>query len=97
MNKTHTPLPWRIGEERKPGEFTIRDTRGTTESGIIAYGVLPHNTELIVKAVNSHDRLVEALRLTTEALELARDGEFDEARQVCERSTALLAELEGGA
>ena len=114
MNKTtHTPLPALFyggttiihnqGHAEEVAELTLESPDNPGEHGgeTIAY-VSPEWDREIRKAVNSHDRLVEALRGVIGAHQTAmrlyrqNDGEHYSNEDVA-RARALLAELEGGA
>lgn len=67
--QTHTPTPWEFGGGAfiTPNGKTERFIR--SKSGIVAFceGELKQaqtNAQFIVKAVNSHDELIETLKLT---------------------------------
>lgn len=55
----HTPTPW-FHETRR----TLARIQGTAAPGerLVASGVSPEDAEHIVRCVNAHDELVEALR-----------------------------------
>lgn len=61
----HTPTPWEVFTDNETGLFSIgrktSDYSGT-EYGIVAESIdLKANAEFIVRAVNNHQALVEAL------------------------------------
>ena len=108
MNKTtHTPTPWKVtlGRGKNP-RLHIQTTAGYQIASTPELDSLhkPENdgrladAELIIKAVNSHDRLVEALGAI-----LAEFADYEETYNGGEpyapfvTARALLAELEGGA
>lgn len=61
---THTPTPWRV-EAEPEGGYSIEGADGESVMIDTAYYPVtptPENAAFIVRAVNSHDKLVEALR-----------------------------------
>jgi len=62
MTAKHTPTPWYI--EMSGGEYTIKGSNGQT---VLLIGddrrliPMPNDGELILRAVNAHEALVEAL------------------------------------
>lgn len=56
---SHTPIPWRITEASEKKTREIFGSNGATVAKLTALDI--DNAELIVRAVNSHDDLVEAL------------------------------------
>ena len=66
MSKTHTPTPWKVW--RDPGNPSPRIT-GADRCLVLSIGIGPHfakpteaNAEFIVRACNSHEALVQAVR-----------------------------------
>lgn len=101
----HTRTPWKVDKWLGSSDWAICYDAGSKGRGIAIAETTPGtgkelaNARHIVRCVNSHDRLVEALREVTENLEHARfmvpDTEvssmlFDSARE----ARALLKELE---
>jgi hypothetical protein len=66
MTPTHTPTPWRVVPTTVKGAGTKRrdivTDSGEFSPAFVAGDVDEHDAELIVRAVNSHAALVEALR-----------------------------------
>ena len=64
MTKEHTPTPWKVGAKHTIGFVSVEDDQscGMTIPFIDVYGTNPEaNAAHIVKCVNMHDELVEAL------------------------------------
>jgi len=57
-----TPLPWTIYDTADPLKIGIKGFDRKAGGMHVATVIMPENAELIVKAVNSHDALVKALR-----------------------------------
>jgi hypothetical protein len=90
MSNPHTPLPWRVFgiKNADTGEHFYVACSPSDKPGALASGLSKANAALIVRAVNSHAVLVEALQklldeydawdcyndngFTAETLELAR-------------------------
>lgn len=107
MTETHTPLPWEaqvLETENDPGVYIV----GTNLGGLVCaalpwpteiesgdYSRVEANAAFIVQAVNSHHRLVEALRgLLDEIGKSARaDTILDSA--AAGKAFAAIAEVEG--
>lgn len=92
MSKQHTP--YRFDHEW----FQIVDSK----NNVIADYVNEDKAELILKAVNNHDRLVEALEETSKALrslsvlaidDCANPSDADKAYKQYEKAKQLLTEL----
>lgn len=68
-NNTATPRPWRVEENNGVSHFIVTDDFNEQESeGYIVAQTRDSkeskaNAELIVNAVNSHDELIEALKV----------------------------------
>ena len=76
----HTALPWRVEHAELEGHYEIV----SVDDDIIAEvfydkdgldGVAPHDAALIVRAVNSHHAMLEALEALTTACEIADNKE----------------------
>jgi len=65
----HSPLPWKHSRTTPDNWTNIDDANGGRVCMIIKNS---HDTDLIVAAVNSHDKLVEALENTTQRLYLLK-------------------------
>lgn len=91
MNETkHTPGPWRVGDAGAT-VFGPKKPDGSLPE-IIASRLKGDNARFIVRAVNCHDELLEALR------NIANDSRFwqlDSSYQ--EQARAAIAKAEGGA
>ncbi len=87
----HTKTPWTVSRDNW--------IHGHLETEVIAaYKYLSHDdADFIVKAVNNHDKLVDALKHANEMLKLVSDylnnNEGDECLDVVVRNQALLEEL----
>lgn len=63
----HTPAPWRVEADEKGGEIQGYDIRTDSEEivgqeGILGGPIGEANAAFIVRAVNAHEALVDALR-----------------------------------
>lgn len=65
METKHTPTPWRLYRRRTATKIVENDNFGNVLEGMNSR----ENYEHIVKCVNSHDKLIEALRSAVDALE----------------------------
>ncbi len=89
-NQKHTPTPWNISQEHYHHFNTIKDKKGNHIANCSGSGhsleEAQANAFFIVKAVNSHEKLVEAL---SSILEIGKrdmsnpkyDGYFENAKQ----------------
>ena len=73
----HTPTPWTYDQAESNGSFWIITDKETWVPRIAQvpnYDGMPNvaNAAFIVKAVNNHDKLVEALRMCVDRM----DGEY---------------------
>lgn len=92
----NTPTPWDLKRE---GRFQSVQVWSSTQGGeiCIAVDLHPANGELIVKAVNAHDALVEALTKAYAVLSNVNDcgattlNTLDEARAALELAGIKLA------
>ena len=98
--ETHSPLPWHLGGFTKSSGGTrmsiwSKPARGMASGGWVAMDIAPSNAAFIVRAVNSHQALVEALR-AIERLRLATDEGTLRVRadRMWEIATAALATVE---
>lgn len=57
-----TPTPWKIYDDADPHHVRIMGRFADTGNAHVADILSPANAAFIVKAVNNHDALVEALR-----------------------------------
>lgn len=64
MTTNHTPTPWRIGDA---GHTVFGPPNGNPSPKIVAYDLMRDDAHLIVRAVNSHHTLVEALQALLKA------------------------------
>lgn len=104
--RKHSPLPWNA---RKMNPDTIESTdgymtahvRGSTNDSVL------HNRDLIIRAVNTHQMLVEALQAALEALynvpcvgeaydQQHSDTHMRATRELTIALSAVTAEREGG-
>ena len=88
-----TPRPWKVSDLDK---FRIVADDNAGRYVAITYHDMLHNTEmneanaqLIVKAVNCHDELVEALKLSYRSLTIDSDMEKDFAVEIKKIKQAL--------
>lgn len=104
---THSKLPWKLVEkhiEDIPSGWDIASSDSDSLFGgdeIILHGAWDDssyngdNMEFIVKCVNSHDKLVEALRALASAVEEKGD-EYSEELDVCtENAWKTLQQVKG--
>lgn len=84
-DKEHTPTPWRLGG------ISGRMVESKGNTGFIADVDLKANAELIIKAVNNHNRLVEELTHVVKALETV--SSFGATTPIIDHAKQLLAEL----
>jgi hypothetical protein len=104
MSNPHTPLPWRVFgiKNADTGELFYVACSPSDKPGALANGLSKENAELIVRAVNSHAVLVEALReiaafddrgANEHLAKTGSYGAFDEPGAV-ETARAALAQLD---
>lgn len=80
-----TPGPWKAGLEFKPGKWGLQDVIAIAVAGEVVahvncgFGRGEANAELIVKAVNSHETLLAALREVRKWLKARSTVEADSA------------------
>ncbi len=98
MTQPHTPLPWKASEFDEEGHYVITNQSG---SACIAYGAgfygeenpSEANAQLIVRAVNSHARLVallnEAVGFVPSLIEAAQPEDDSELEWLAEARAAL--------
>jgi hypothetical protein len=103
----HTPTPWKLDKE---GGFTITDSSDrTSDASDIAYvnpekenwgdkydGDPEANGEFIVRAVNSHDALLEALRNCVKNFTWPEFGDegYGRAVEVFQQAEAAISQAE---
>jgi hypothetical protein len=87
--QSHAPLPWAV-VGRDSGTIRTADGDYALVARVHWYR-RKHNAALIVRAVNSHDALVEALKRTSRALREARGGIFNDAALADEAACAALS------
>ena len=107
MNTKHTPLPWRLRTYSQLGSMKSAEVLGPphTDGGDYAPIATAHayegDAELIVRAVNAHAALVEALRAVWQwddnggLYEDATREAWNRAKEMVEAALAL-AEGKGG-
>ena len=104
MNTTHTPLPWdydhEFGHHKEQKSCVLHDPGlgNLLQVATLEGTEAKPNAELIVQAVNYHDRLVEALKLAQSHLTLftGNGGWDDQDERALRQIGTLLAELEAG-
>lgn len=68
----HSPLPWRVEFDRSTGTLSLVDVVDVNHDGVCEFsnseGLDSANAALIVRCVNSHAALVEALNDAVDAL-----------------------------
>ena len=92
----HTPTPWKASIRGEAGETHIRGKTGAYICGLEWHSDAPDDADFIVKAVNNHQKLVEALRTTAGVLAVvSKLGEpGSNIRAVVAEDESLLAELD---
>lgn len=100
-----TPRPWRIEGPDDFGDYNILHNEGKWAIGAVVSNLNPPelvraNAELIVRAVNNHDKLVAALeRIIAANKDFCKsmwDGwEGDPLSDACDAAAAVLAEVRG--
>ena len=103
--QTHSPLPWYIGEPIRSQDAIgicnawedVHEGEGTIAEvlpGIL--GIAQADAELIVKAVNNHQRLIDALEdLLTEVDNINPDIGDDDFHNAVKDAWELLKEVQG--
>lgn len=79
---THTPTPWRIAARRTKdgGSWNILGPAGAAIIARVLPGPAEADAEFIVRAVNSHDELLEALKDLDKVFDFGQrldPGDFD--------------------
>lgn len=88
MSKEHTPTPWRIA-----GKGTIRAGDGWI--GTLNWRNRDANAEFLVRAVNSHEDLVEALKGCRGLVRALTGADDDIANAAIREADAAIAKAEG--
>ena len=93
----HTPLPWFAFEGECTGDPCIGCETGTIAVCEGNEGEAEANAEFIVKAVNSHDDLLDACKEVVGVLGRlpSVDPLISDAHTACKRARAAIAKAEG--
>lgn len=83
-----TPRPWKYSPYHKSIQSTEISKDGCVlkiaDLDLASYGVNEANAALIVRAVNNHDALIEALKIASKALDMDNFTKMD--FQACKRA-----------
>ena len=100
MHATHTPAPWKIINEKTivgpdhPGQGYIADVNMHRSPGVQDPPDGAANAAHIVRCVNSHDAIIQALKLARRKIELWPEGSNPEYFPEIKAIDAALAAAE---
>ena len=90
----HTPTPWRFSPSHvEEGPSAVRTGQTYPEDYIVCTTASDADAELIVKAVNAHDALVETLRLAQGYI--SYDTDIPKADELLNKIGAVLDDVSG--
>ncbi len=90
MNAEHSPLPWRV-DPKHPLCIEAKD--GNIGLMNLVRRESPANAELIVRAVNNHEALIELLTLALPSIEESEEFDKPHGPKLSNRVRALLDSL----
>jgi hypothetical protein len=99
----HTPTPWRVGDDRSTvygpiGEYTSTIAKCERYGGDIFRRdneLGEENAVHIVRAINVHDELLEALEELVDLMEAVRTGEYKPDSFTTQPARAAIAKAKG--
>lgn len=92
---THTPTPWNTGKT-KLGDGAVYDANDKCVCVIVDPNKADIETAaFIVRAVNSHEELIEALKGILNSTDCNLDDQSDETSQAMKKAYDVIAKAEG--
>ena len=90
MTTQHAPTPWKLGGAS--GRM-ITTPEGYVGDGFIADVDTRANAEFIVRAVNAHEALLEAVKLALQFIQFCKDTDIESSLEI--RLKQAIAQAEG--